>query len=78
MNIAVADDRAANRGPIVSNGPGGHPGGRPSQVLALPSAPGADRARGGAQSAAVVVALLARNSGPATLAHVRQAVIPAS
>jgi len=31
MNIAVADDRAANRGPIVSNGPGGHPGGRPSR-----------------------------------------------
>jgi len=22
MNIAVADDRTANRGPIVSNGPG--------------------------------------------------------
>lgn len=37
------------------------------EVLAMPSAPGADRARGGAQSAAVVVALLARNSGPATL-----------
>jgi hypothetical protein len=35
--------------------------------MAMPSAPGADGARGGAQSAAVVVALLARNAGPATL-----------
>jgi hypothetical protein len=37
------------------------------EVLALPEGPEADSSRDGAQSAAVVVALLARNVGPATL-----------